>query len=298
MSPDIVSRLPMPDSGPADASRYAAMLACRRLEEAAAELYGLGATDGDVLLSIGQEAAAVGLSRALGERDALFVGRRRLAHASAAGVPPELILSSLSGGGDALATPRFDASDSVSALWRALGWTAARQSASGRALAVIDDLDAESGATLDALAYARARGLAVALAIEDARRESPALRLPDLEAREVDGLDVFAVERAARDLLARVAADGVCGALILRVGRHRGFSMADPDRRKERGEDRRPRGREDGLNRERARLAEQGLDDDELEAIEDAARAATANAMIARDSAMTARAAARREGAR
>lgn len=290
----------MSDSGPPDTSRYAAMLACRRLEEAAAELYGLGATDGDVLLSIGQEAAAVGLARALGPRDALFVGRRRLAHASAAGVAPERILSSLSGGGDALASARFDASDSVSALWRALGWTAARHAVGGGAVAVIDDLDAESGATLDALAFARARGLAVALAIEDARRDSPALRLPaDVEALEVDGLDVVAVEAAARDLLARVAAQGVCAALVLRVGRHRGFSMADPDRRKERGDDRRPRGREDGLARERARLIDLGVEEDELEEIEDGAREATAAAMSARDRVVSAaRAAARREGAR
>ncbi|QLP98081.1 MAG: hypothetical protein HZY79_12880 [Rhodoblastus sp.] len=161
----------MSDRSIAEPSRYAAMLACRRLEEAAAELYGLGATAGDLRLSIGQEAAAVGLARALGPDDALFVGRRHLAHASAAGVAPERILYSLTGGDDALAAARFDASDSVSALWRALGWTAARHAAGGAALAVIDDLDAESGATLDALAYARARGLAVALAIEDARRD-------------------------------------------------------------------------------------------------------------------------------
>lgn len=289
----------MSDFPPADPSRYAAMLACRRLEEAAAELYGLGATAGDLRLSIGQEAAAVGLACALGPCDALFVGRRHLAHASAAGVAPERILYSLTGGDDALAAARFDASDSVSALWRALGWTAARHSAGGAAVAVIDDLDAENGATLDALAYARARGLAVALAIEDARRERRPLHLPGVDAQEVDGLDVVAVEAAVRDLLARVAEEGVCRALILRVGRHRGFSMADPDRRKERGDDRRPRGREDGLARERARLLEQGLDEEELEEIEDAARAATAAAMTARDrAAAAARAAARGEGGR
>ena len=286
-----------------DTSRYAAMLACRRLEEAAAELYGLGATAGDIRLSIGQEAAAVGLARALGPRDALFVGRRHLAHAGAAGLAPEKILASLTGGDDGLAAARFDASDAVSALWRALGFAAARHAAGGEAVAVIDDLDAETGASLDALAYARARGLAVALAIEDARRDPPALRLPDIPAREVDGLDVRAVEDAARALLVDVAASRECRALILRVGRHRGFSMADPDRRKERGEDRRPRGREDGLARERARLIEAGLDEEALEEIEDAARAATAQAlsapaMSARDRAAAARRAGRGKGVR
>lgn len=282
-----------------DLSRYAAMLACRRLEEAAAELYGLGATAGDLRLSIGQEAAAVGLARALGPNDALFVGKRHLAHASAAGLAPEKILASLSGGDDFLAAARFDASDSVSALWRALGWTAARHAAGGEAVAVIDDLDAETGATLDALAYARARGLAVALAVEDARRDRPAVRLPpDVPTQEVDARDVFAVEEAARDLFARVAAQGACCALILRVGRHRGFSMADPDRRKERGDDLRPRGRDDALQRERARLVEAGVDEDELEEAEDLARAGASAAMAARDRFAAARRAARGEAAR
>lgn len=272
------------------------MLACRRLEEAAAHLYGLGATAGDLRLSIGQEAAAVGLARALGSRDALFVGRRHLAHACAAGVAPEKILASLTGGDDALAALRFDASDSVSALWRALGWTAARHAAGGGAVAVIDDLDAETGATLDALAYADARKLAVALVIEDARREPPPLRVPAMPVTSADGCDVFAVEAAVRELLSQVAAEGRCCALILRVGRHRGFSMAEPDRRKERGADRRPRGEEDGLNRERARLIRLGVDEDALSDIDDDARQAVADALAARDrAAAAARMAARGE---
>lgn len=281
-----------------DAARLAAMLASRRLEEAAAHLYGLGATAGDLRLSIGQEAAAVGLARALGPADALFVGRRHLAHACAAGVAPERILTSLTGGDDALAAARFDASDAASALWRALGWTAARHRAGGGAVAVLDDLDVETGATLDALRYARANDLAVALVIEDARRDAPCPRLPDdIAVAEADGLDVRVVEAAVRALLEQVATERRCRALVLHVGRHRGFSMADPDRRKERGEDRRPRGVEDAIARERARLIAAGVEEEALEEIDEAARERVADALAARDRAAAAARLAARRGA-
>lgn len=281
---------------PPDLSAYALMLACRRLEEAAAQLYGLGAASGDLRLAIGQEAATVGLARALGPQDALFVGARALAHARAAGLAPEALLA------DPARPPpglRFDAGSGLDPLWRALGWTAARRAKGGLALAVLDDFDAESGACADALAYGRERELAVALVIEDARRDAPPLRLADEPCAEVDGLDVAAVESATRDLLARVAAEGRSRALHLRLGRHRGFSLAEPDRRRARGEERRPRGVEDALARERLRLIAAGAAEETLEEIDEGARLEAALALAARDRAAAhSRLARRGEGGR
>jgi TPP-dependent pyruvate/acetoin dehydrogenase alpha subunit len=251
-------------SAPDDAA-LTAMLRARRLEEAACEAYGLGLMRADLRVSIGQEAAHVGLRLALRPQDALFVGARSLGHASAAGLDPAEILADLRDGGlRALRRePGFDvAEDGASALRRAQGWTAARRAGQGGvAVAVLDDVEARQAGLAEAPPAAP-----ILVVIEDARA------LPDNSAEMIDGLDLPAVRAAVAAALAGIEAGGGSVVLRLHVGRYRGWSMAEPERWSARGPERRPRGAEDCLTQERARLAGEGMAPERFETLDDAAR--------------------------
>lgn len=269
---------------------FSAMLRARRLEEAAGEWFGLGRTPGDLRLSIGQEAAHVGLARALAPADALFVGRRWIGHASAAGLDPADILSDLEDGGlrAARRAPAFDAAEEgASALERAIGWAAATSDGRAVAIAVLDDEETETPSL--AQTWRDAARLPVLLVVEDARA-APA-GAPDwlAGAAVCDGLDVHAVSAAVAAARGEVAAERCARALVLRVGRHRGWSMAEPDRTRARGPDRRPRGQEDALARERTRLLERGHDPDDIEEIDEAAREAQREAAARAEATLAAR---------
>jgi pyruvate dehydrogenase E1 component alpha subunit len=273
-------------STPLSEAAFERMSRARRLEEAAATLFGMGEAGGDVRLSIGQEAVHVGLRLAMRPGDALFVGPRGLGHASAAGIDPVEILSDLRDGGvrSSRAAPAiggaregvFDrAREGASPLWRALGWTKA--GGQGVAVVVLDDQDAEASAVLEAWRSAAAAPMLVVL--EDACAHATPLPAPWSEAAIVDGLDVGAVAEAVARALERIESQGRAEVLAARVGRFRGWSLMRPDRFRARGPDRRPRGVEDALARERARLVAEGVDPRKLDAMDAAARAAAQEAL-------------------
>lgn len=249
----------------------AMMLRARRLEEAAAELYGFGLAEGDLRLSIGQEAAAIGLRRALRPGDGLFVGPRSIAHASAAGLPPADILRDVMDGGARCCdrAAGFDvAQEGASPVRRATGFALA----GGVAVAVLDDEDAQAGASLDAWRSAAKTRLLVV--IEDAREVAAPL-FGFESALSVDAGDHRAVSEAVAAALAAIEVEGAAQALVLRVARYRGWSMGEPDRRRES----RPRAGKDGPALERARLLAGGFDEEAPEAIDAAARRAARSAL-------------------
>lgn len=73
------------------------MLRIRRLEEKSAELYSLGKIVGFLHLYIGEEAVAVGVMQALGADDAVVSTYREHGHALARGVSPGAILAEMYG---------------------------------------------------------------------------------------------------------------------------------------------------------------------------------------------------------
>lgn len=69
----------------------------RRFEELVARLFAEGAVPGDVHLSIGQEAVAVGVCSQLGDRDWVATSHRAHGVALARGVPVQPLLAELMG---------------------------------------------------------------------------------------------------------------------------------------------------------------------------------------------------------
>ena len=271
----------------------ATMLRARRFEEAAAGLYGLGLIPGDLQLSIGQEAATVGLRLALSGADAMAVGPRCLGHAVAAGVEMADLSAALVARG-----PQAPAAGFV--VDRALGFSGGAPEAGPAALAlglalahkargaaaigvgVIDDLAAARGETAEALRLAKALRAPLLLVVEDARVADPAGRLHDA-LRLAGALDIPAEAVEATTPDAVVAAVGrsrrLCLArqgpvvLVLRTLRHRGHSLRDPAARRRRGEERRPGRGEDPIAATMARLAALGVEAERIEALEEAAQA-------------------------
>src|ERR687894_1740321 len=76
---------------------YRDMLAIRRFEEKAGQLYGMGLIGGFCHLYIGQEAVVVGLQMAMIEGDQVITGYRDHGHMLAAGMDPKGVMAELTG---------------------------------------------------------------------------------------------------------------------------------------------------------------------------------------------------------
>ncbi|MBL8588591.1 MAG: hypothetical protein JNK46_08680 [Methylobacteriaceae bacterium] len=269
------------------------MLGARRFEEAAAQMFGMGLIEGDLQLSIGQEAVCAGLRLACRPGERMTAGARCLGHAIAAGVAPRALAAELAGrrggltdgrGGGRLISPDvgfFGGAPGGTALGEAIGLALAAGVVGAGAAAVfatLDEFDAVRGETLDALRFAQAQRAPVTLCVAEGRvvdGESEAARIADafgLPAVEVDGQDVAAVAVAAAAARRQALAGGPA-LIVARTIRFRGHSMADPAGRPGAGALRRPRAGDDPIERLRDRLLELGCADETLEAIEARAEA-------------------------
>src|SRR5215210_6558289 len=78
-------------------SAYREMLAIRRFEEKAGQMYGMGLIGGFCHLYIGQEAVVVGLQMAMIEGDQVITGYRDHGHMLACGMDPKGVMAELTG---------------------------------------------------------------------------------------------------------------------------------------------------------------------------------------------------------
>src|SRR3990170_5063347 len=235
------------------------MVLIRRFEERAAELYTLGKIRGFLHLYIGEEAVAVGAMQALGAEDAIVGTYRAHGHALVRGIPAGSLMAEMYGKASGCSRGRGGSMHLFDASRRFYGGHAivggGLPTAVGLALA--DKLQSRARVTacffgdgavaegefheslnLAALwtlpvlflcennLYAMSTALRRHQSQTDIRRKAEAY---DLRAETVDGMDVLAVEEAARR-----AADFVRGGsgpflLELRTYRFRPHSMADPD---------------------------------------------------------------------
>ncbi|KUL22247.1 pyruvate dehydrogenase (acetyl-transferring) E1 component subunit alpha [Streptomyces regalis] len=264
-----------------------AMLRIRRFEERCVELYSATKIRGFVHLYIGEEAVAVGINEALTPEDAVVSTYREHGHALARGIPAESVMAEMYGkatgcsGGHGGSMHLFDASRRfyggsaivAGGLPLAAGLALAdRMRAQPRVTCCFfgDGAFAEGEfhetANLAALwglplllvcennLYAMGTALAREHAQTDLAMRAASYGMP---AWAVDGMDVEAVEQAARRAVEGIRAGTGPHFLELRTYRFRAHSMYDPDRYRDKAEIEQWKVR-DPINRLTDRMRENG----------------------------------------
>ncbi|GAA1261705.1 pyruvate dehydrogenase (acetyl-transferring) E1 component subunit alpha [Streptomyces aureus] len=243
-----------------------AMLRIRRFEERCVELYSATKIRGFVHLYIGEEAVAIGVNEALTPEDAVVSTYREHGHALARGITAEAVMAEMYGrttgcsGGRGGSMHLFDASR------RFYGGNAivAGGLPLAAGLALADRMRGEDRVTCcffgdgafaegefhETANLAALWGLPLLLVCENnlyamgtalERHEAQtdlAMRAASygMVAWAVDGMDVEAVEQAARRAVASMRAGAGPHFLELRTYRFRAHSMYDPDRYRDKGE--------------------------------------------------------------
>ncbi len=255
----------IPDARPSGLDRSHAlellrqMVLIRRFEEKSAELYTLGKIRGFLHLYIGEEAVAVGAMQALGPDDNIVATYREHGHALARGIPAGALMAEMYGKANGCSRGRggsmhfFDVSRRFygghaivgGGLPIAVGLALADALRSRPALTAcffgdgaVAEGEFHESLNLAALwklpvlflcennLYAMGTALSRHQAQTDIRRKADAYGLP---ADAADGMDVLAVEAAARQAAERVRRGGGPFLLELRTYRFRAHSMADPE---------------------------------------------------------------------
>ncbi|MEU0398047.1 pyruvate dehydrogenase (acetyl-transferring) E1 component subunit alpha [Streptomyces sp. NPDC006208] len=243
-----------------------AMMRIRRFEERCVELYSAAKIRGFVHLYIGEEAVAVGVNEALTPQDAVVSTYREHGHALARGIPAEAVMAEMYGrttgcsGGRGGSMHLFDASR------RFYGGNAivAGGLPLAAGLALTDRMRAQPRVTccffgdgafaegefhetanlaalwdLPLLLVCENNLYAMGTAIERHEAQTDlAMRAASygMVAWAVDGMDVEAVEQAARRAAEAIRAGAGPHFLELRTYRFRAHSMYDPDRYRDKEE--------------------------------------------------------------
>jgi pyruvate dehydrogenase E1 component alpha subunit len=290
-------------AAPADDSEHALallreMLRIRRFEEACAELYGASKIRGFLHLYIGEEAVAVGVMQALEPADAVVATYREHGHALARGLSARGILAEMYGKREGCSRGRGGSMHLFDASRRFYGGHAIVGGGLPVAvgLALADHMQGRRGVTAcffgegavaegefhESINLAALWRLPVLFCCENnlyamgtalARSEAETdlcLKAASYEvaAWPVDGMDVSAVEEAARRAAGMVRAGSGPVFLELRTYRFRAHSMFDPELYREKQEVEAWK-RRDPIELAAGRLRARGaLDDARLAAIE------------------------------
>ncbi len=242
------------------------MLRIRRFEERCVELYSRSAIRGFLHLAIGEEACAVGVTEALAPDDAVVATYREHGHALARGISMREIMAELEGKLEGSSKGRGGSMHIFDAVARFYGGNAIVGGGIPLAvgLALADHLQGRRRITacffgdgavaegefhesmnLAALwhlpvlfccennLYAMGTALERAQSETDLSLKAASYRVPSWN---VDGMDVVAVEEAARRAGEVVRDGGGPHFLELRTYRFRAHSMYDPDRYRDKAE--------------------------------------------------------------
>ncbi len=235
------------------------MLRIRRFEERCAELYSATSIRGFLHLYIGEEAVAVGVLQALDADDSVVATYREHGHALTRGVPPEAIMAEMFGkqegcsggrggsmhlfdvgrhfyGGNAIVggglpiavglalADKLQGRPRVTACFFGEGAVAEGEFHESMNLAALWDLPVLF--CCENNLYAMGTALARSESETDLTLKAASYEMP---AWAVDGMDVLAVEHAARGAAEGVRAGGGPHFLELRTYRFRAHSMYDPE---------------------------------------------------------------------
>ncbi|WP_423834512.1 pyruvate dehydrogenase (acetyl-transferring) E1 component subunit alpha [Streptomyces manipurensis] len=267
------------------------MLLIRRFEERCVELYSAAKIRGFVHLYIGEEAVAVGVGQALRDEDAVVSTYREHGHALARGVPTDAVMAEMFGKATGCSRGRGGSMHLFDAERRFYGGNAIVAGglplAAGLALAdrmrgtervtccffgdgAYAEGEFHETANLAALwqlplllvcennLYAMGTSLAREHAQTNLAMRAASYGMP---AWTVDGMDVTAVEAAARRAADSVRSGGGPHFLEARTYRFRAHSMYDPDRYRSKDEISQWKERDPLADLEQRMRADGGLDD-------------------------------------
>lgn len=236
---------------------YRDMLLIRRFEEKAGQLYGMGLIGGFCHLYIGQEAVVTGITSAQLPQDTVVTAYRDHAHMLACGMDPNGIMAELTGriggysrgkGGSMHMFSKekgfFGGHGIVgasTAIGTGLGFAHKYRDDGGVAVAYMGDGASNQGQVAECYNMAALWKLPVLFVIENnqygmgtsVRRSSAGTlyRRGDgygIPGGQVDGMDVFTVQAAAREALDYVRSGNGPYILEMMTYRYRGHSMSDP----------------------------------------------------------------------
>jgi pyruvate dehydrogenase E1 component alpha subunit len=288
---------------------YEQMLAIRRFEEKAGQLYGLGLIGGFCHLYIGQEAVAVGLQSALTVgKDSVITGYRDHGHMLAYGIDPKVIMAELTGREAGISKGKGGSMHMFSVehgfygghgivgaqvpLGAGLAFAHKYKEDGGICVAYFGDGAANQGQVYESFNTAALWQLPILFVIEnngyamgtavkrssaetEFYRRGTAFRIPGMD---VNGMDVLEVRAAAEVALEHIRAGKGPVLMELTTYRYRGHSMSDPAKYRSREEVQEMREKHDPIEQARAELLKRGMSEDKIKQIDKRIRAQMAEA--------------------
>jgi pyruvate dehydrogenase E1 component alpha subunit len=236
---------------------YRDMLLIRRFEEKAGQLYGMGLIGGFCHLYIGQEAVITGITSAQEKQDTVVTAYRDHAHMLACGMDPNGIMAELTGRiggysrGKGGSMHMFSKEEGFfgghgivgasTAIGTGLGFAHKYKGDGGVAVAYMGDGASNQGQVAECYNMAALWSLPVLFVIENnqygmgtsVKRSSAGTLYRrgegyGIPGEQVDGMDVFTVQAAARQALDYVRSGNGPYILEMMTYRYRGHSMSDP----------------------------------------------------------------------
>lgn len=276
---------------------YRDMLLIRRFEEKAGQLYGMGLIGGFCHLYIGQEAVVTGITSVQENKDTVVTSYRDHAHMLACDMDPKGIMAELTGreggysrgkGGSMHMFSRekgfFGGHGIVgagTAIGTGLGFAHKYRNDGGVAVAYMGDGASNQGQVAECYNMAALWDLPVLFVIENnqygmgtsVKRSSAGTLYRrgegyGIPGEQVDGMDVFAVQAAARQALDYVRSGS--GPYILEVltYRYRGHSMSDPAKYRTKDEVTDMKDNRDPITAVKNMMQEMGIEEAELKSID------------------------------
>ncbi|MGZ9097799.1 MAG: pyruvate dehydrogenase (acetyl-transferring) E1 component subunit alpha [Micavibrio sp.] len=276
---------------------YRDMLMIRRFEEKAGQLYGMGLIGGFCHLYIGQEAVVTGIQSAQEMQDTVITAYRDHGHMLACGMDPKGVMAELTGrrggysqgkGGSMHMFSReanfFGGHGIVGAsasLGTGLAFAHKYNKDNGVAVAYMGDGSSNQGQVYECFNMAALWKLPILYVIENNRygmgTSAERHAAGDLYRRgepygipgeRVDGMDVLAVQAAARQALDYIRTGNGPYLLEMMTYRYRGHSMSDPAKYRSKDEVEKYKTEQDPIENLKKLLAAEGISEDDLKPME------------------------------
>ena len=276
---------------------YREMLLIRRFEEKAGQLYGMGLIGGFCHLYIGQEAVVTGINSVQEPQDTVVTSYRDHAHMLACGMDAKGIMAELTGReggysrGKGGSMHMFSKEEGFfgghgivgasTAIGTGLGFSHKYKEDGGVAIAYMGDGASNQGQVAECYNMAALWDLPILYVIENnqygmgtsVKRSSAGTLYRrgegyGIPGEQVDGMDVFAVQEAARQALDYIRSGN--GPYILEVltYRYRGHSMSDPAKYRTKEEVASMKEDRDPITQIKDMLQEKGVDEADIKAID------------------------------
>lgn len=276
---------------------YRDMLLIRRFEEKAGQLYGMGLIGGFCHLYIGQEAVVTGIQSVQEAQDTVVTSYRDHAHMLACGMDPKGIMAELTGreggysrgkGGSMHMFSRdenfFGGHGIVGAstsIGTGLGFSHKYKKDGGVAVAYMGDGAANQGQVAECYNMAALWDLPVLFIIENNQyamgtsserhaagqlyRRGEGYGIPG---EQIDGMDVFTVQAAARQALDYVRSGSGPYILEVMTYRYRGHSMSDPAKYRTKDEVSSYKQERDPISAIKDMMQEEGIPEEDIKEID------------------------------